>query len=54
MIGERYKKRYKEGHAPWDIDKSDFNLIQTVTTISMKPSKALDIGCGIGNNSIWL
>lgn len=54
MIEERYKKRYKAGDTPWDIGKPDFNLIQTVTTMTIKPCKALDIGCGTGNNSIWL
>ncbi|SHK90629.1 class I SAM-dependent methyltransferase [Desulforamulus aeronauticus] len=54
MIEERYKERYQAGNTPWDIGKPDFNLIQTVTTMSIKPCKALDIGCGTGNNSIWL
>ena len=54
MIEERYKKRYKAGDTPWDIGKPDFNLIQTVTTMAIKSCKALDIGCGTGDNSIWL
>jgi len=54
MIEEGYKKRYKAGDTPWDIGKPDFNLIQTVNTMDIKPCKALDIGCGTGNNSIWL
>lgn len=53
-IEKRYKKRYETGDTPWDIGKPDFNLIQTVTTIAIKPCKALDIGCGTGDNSIWL
>ncbi|SFG09286.1 Tellurite resistance protein TehB [Desulfotomaculum arcticum] len=54
MIEEGYKKRYKAGDTPWEIGKPDFNLIQTVTTMAIKPCKALDIGCGTGDNSIWL
>ena len=54
MIEEGYKKRYQAGDTPWDIGKPDFNLIQTVTTMAINPCKALDIGCGTGNNSIWL
>jgi SAM-dependent methyltransferase len=51
---ERFKKRYESGDTPWDIGKPDTNLIQTVTTMSIEPCKALDIGCGTGDNSIWL
>ena len=50
----RFKERYKRGDTPWDIGKPDFNLIQTVTTTPIKPCKALEIGCGTGDNSIWL
>jgi SAM-dependent methyltransferase len=51
---EHFKKRYESGYTPWDIGKPDFNLIQTVTTMAIGPCKALDIGCGTGDNSIWL
>ncbi|MDQ7092633.1 methyltransferase domain-containing protein [Desulfosporosinus sp. PR] len=54
MVEEQYKKRYNSGDTPWDIGKPDFNLIQTIDTMAIKPCKALDIGCGSGNNSIWL
>jgi ubiquinone/menaquinone biosynthesis C-methylase UbiE len=53
-IEERFKKRYESGDTPWDIGKPDFNLIQTVTTMGIEPCTALDIGCGTGDNSIWL
>ncbi len=51
---EHFKKRYESGDTPWDIGKPDFNLIQTVTAMAIEPCKALDIGCGTGDNSIWL
>jgi SAM-dependent methyltransferase len=55
MTGEeRFKKRYESGDTPWDIGKPDFNLIQTVTAMAIEPCTALDIGCGTGDNSIWL
>jgi len=50
----RFKERYEAGNTPWDIGKPDFNLIQTVTTTPVLPCKALDIGCGTGDNAIWL
>lgn len=51
---ERFRKRYDSGDTPWDIGKPDVNLIQTITAMALKPCKALDIGCGTGDNSIWL
>lgn len=51
---ERFRKRYESGDIPWDIGKPDVNLIQTVTERPIEPCKALDIGCGTGDNSIWL
>ena len=54
MIEEQFRERYKSGNTPWDIGKPDFNLIHTVTTMDIKPCKVLEIGCGTGNNSIWL
>jgi len=51
---KRFKERYEAGDTPWDIGKPDFNLIQTVTATPIAPCKALDIGCGTGNNTIWL
>ena len=51
---DRFKSRYAAGETPWDIGKPDFNLIQTVTTTPISPCKALDIGCGMGDNAIWL
>jgi 2-polyprenyl-3-methyl-5-hydroxy-6-metoxy-1,4-benzoquinol methylase len=51
---DRFNEHYKEGAAPWDIGKPDFNLIKTVKTEPIAPCKALDIGCGTGDNAIWL
>ena len=53
-VEKRYKKRYEARDTPWDIGKPDFNLIQTVTTTPIGPCNALDIGCGTGDNAIWL
>ena len=53
-IEERYKNRYKTGDTPWDAGKPDFNLIETVTENDIEYCKALDVGCGTGDNSIWL
>jgi len=53
-VEKPYQERYKTGATPWDIGKPDFNLIQIVTTTPIEPCNALDIGCGTGDNAIWL
>ena len=51
---DRFQKRYASGDTPWEIGKPDVNLMETVTATPIAPCKALDIGCGTGDNSIWL
>ena len=53
-IEGRYRERYKSGDTPWDISQPDFNLIEVVTQKPIPSCKALDIGCGTGDNSLWL
>jgi SAM-dependent methyltransferase len=53
-VEDHFRQAYKEGTTPWDIGKPDFNLVQTVTTLPIAPCKALEIGCGTGDNTIWL
>ena len=53
-IKKRYRNRYKLGDTPWDVGQPDFNLIETVTENSILSCKVLDVGCGTGDNSIWL
>jgi len=53
-VEDRFNEHYKAGTAPWDIGIPDFNLVQTVTTIPIASCKALEIGCGTGDNAIWL
>jgi len=49
-----FKERYETGQTPWEIDRVDSNLVIMLTEAGIKPCKTLDIGCGTGNNSIWL
>ena len=53
-VEERYRERYKSGDTPWDVGQPDFNLIEVVTKKLILSCKVLDIGCGTGDNSIWL
>jgi SAM-dependent methyltransferase len=51
---DRFTERYREGSAPWDIGMADVNLVHVVTTLPIAPCKAVDLGCGTGDNAIWL
>jgi len=53
-VETRYQERYEAGDTPWDIGQPDGNLIQTVTTTPVAPGKAVDLGCGTGDNALWL
>jgi SAM-dependent methyltransferase len=51
---DHFRERYKTGDTPWDIGQADFNLIDVVNQKLITICKALDVGCGTGDNSIWL
>lgn len=53
-VEDRYQARYRSGDTPWDIGRPDFNLIEVVTRTPVSAGRALDIGCGTGDNSLWL
>lgn len=53
-VEDHFREMYERGTAPWDIGKPDINLVQTVRTTPVKPCTALEIGCGTGDNAIWL
>ncbi len=51
---QSFQERYETGDTPWEIRRPDHNLTTMVKQAPIKPSKAIDIGCGSGNNAIWL
>lgn len=54
MSEKGFNSRYKNGETPWNIDRPDANLIEMVQNRPVKPGPSLDIGCGTGDNSVWL
>lgn len=53
-VSDQFRERYRSGNTPWDVGRPDFNLIEVVTGEPIQPCKALEIGCGTGDNAIWL
>ena len=54
MEENRFIKRYKEGSIPWYTGKPDYNLISIVENYPISKCKTLELGCGTGDNAIWL
>ena len=53
-MNNHFEARYKTGDTPWDHDTPDLNLTGMVEQGLIPQGKALDIGCGTGDNAIWL
>jgi SAM-dependent methyltransferase len=53
-LRRRFEDRYQTGDLPWDLERPDANLIRSVELFGIKPCNALDIGCGTGDNVLWL
>lgn len=51
---DRWEERYKKGDIPWDTGIPDLNLINVVIKRPIRSCKALDIGCGTGDDAVWL
>ena len=49
-----FNEKYKSKNTPWELGKVDSNLVKIVTQNKIKPCNALEIGCGTGDNAIWL
>jgi SAM-dependent methyltransferase len=54
MSGNRFEERYIAGDTPWDHGMVDHNLIETLSRHGIAACRALDIGCGTGENAIWM
>lgn len=54
MAKSHFNQRYAEGDPSWNIRRPDANLIEMVQQWPVTPGSALDIGCGTGDNAIWL
>lgn len=51
---KRFTQRYKDGNIPWDLGHADYNLTEMVVNWPIMPCKALELGCGTGDNAIWM
>ena len=50
----RFEARYINGDLPWDVKRADSSLTILVENKTIPRGRVLEIGCGTGENSIWL
>ncbi len=52
---ERWEGMYRGGRkAPWDIGRASAELKQAVENGTMRPCRVVELGCGTGNDAIYL
>lgn len=51
---ERFNKRYESGDLPWNINRPDANMKDAVMSRPIHSCKTLEVGCGTGDNALWL
>ncbi|MBI2043865.1 class I SAM-dependent methyltransferase [Candidatus Pacearchaeota archaeon] len=49
-----WEKVYSNKSTPWDVNQSEDELVRLVKGKIVKPCKVLELGCGHGNDSIFL
>jgi SAM-dependent methyltransferase len=50
----RFEARYINGDLPWDVKRADSSLTILIENKTIPRGRVLEIGCGTGDNSIWL
>jgi methyl halide transferase len=52
---ERWDGAYQDGRlAPWDIGRPSTDLKQAVENSTLRPCRVVELGCGSGNDAIYL
>lgn len=51
---QRWDQRYQTGDTPWETGQPSSMLRQVIADEKLAPCRAVDLGCGSGDNSVWL
>jgi SAM-dependent methyltransferase len=54
MAHPDWDDNYVSGNLPWDTGRADPGLIAFVRGQPVAPGRALEVGCGTGNDASWL
>ena len=53
-VQEHWNQRYQQGNTPWDTGAPSNELVRVIDEGLLKPSRAIELGCGNGANAIEL
>ncbi len=53
-VREHWNQRYQQGNTPWDTGVPSRELVRVLDAGLVKPSRAIELGCGNGANAIEL
>jgi len=51
---DRWNERYQTGQTPWDTGHPSSELQRVLIEDQITANRAIEIGCGTGNNAVWL
>jgi len=51
---EHWDQRYLDNDLPWDTRRPEPRLTELVTALDVPRAVAMDMGCGTGDNAMWL
>lgn len=49
-----FEECYQDNDTPWEIHRPDRNLVDFVSGLGLGAGAAIDLGCGTGDNCVWL
>ncbi|MBI2823411.1 MAG: methyltransferase domain-containing protein [Planctomycetia bacterium] len=49
-----WNDRYKSGDSPWDTSRPSPELVRVISAGTIRPGRAIELGCGTGTNAIYL
>jgi SAM-dependent methyltransferase len=50
----KWEERYRTGDIPWDTGRPSGELLRVVREEQIQPCRAIEVGCGMGTNAVWL
>jgi len=50
----RWNERYEKGDTPWETGRPSSELQRVLAELSVRPCRALELGCGMVANAVWL